>query len=135
LRSGIPTRSWAHPAAVATVTIAAIGYLALVDPNQPGHYPVCPFHAVTGLWCPGCGGLRAMHALAHGDLAAAIGFNVVAVALVPVAGYAGLRWMARRLGRKPRPVRLPQPALWTLGAVVLIFGIVRNLPFGAAFAP
>lgn len=27
---------------------------------------VCPFHAATGLYCPGCGGTRAVLALIHG---------------------------------------------------------------------
>ena len=40
----------------------------MVDPNQPGHYPTDPFLAITGLYCPGCGTLRALHALARGDL-------------------------------------------------------------------
>ena len=32
---------------------AAVGYVAAVDPNESGHYPTCPFLAVTGLLLPG----------------------------------------------------------------------------------
>lgn len=27
---------------------------------------ICPFHALTGLYCPGCGGTRAFYAFIHG---------------------------------------------------------------------
>ena len=54
-------RRWLGGVAVALAT------LATVDPNQPGHYPTCPFLATTGFYCPGCGALRAVHDLLHGE--------------------------------------------------------------------
>ena len=30
--------------------------------------PTCPFYATTGYYCPGCGGTRAVFALARGDV-------------------------------------------------------------------
>ncbi|MDT3400879.1 DUF2752 domain-containing protein, partial [Streptomyces sp. B1866] len=73
----------AAPLAVLTGTGAAFALVAAVDPGEPGHYPVCPLWALTGLYCPTCGGLRSAHAVAHGDLPAALGANALAV-----AGYA-----------------------------------------------
>lgn len=35
-----------------------------------GIIPPCLFHQVSGLYCPGCGGTRAVHALLEGDLIA-----------------------------------------------------------------
>lgn len=32
--------------------------------------PPCLFHQISGLYCPGCGGTRAIHALIEGDLIA-----------------------------------------------------------------
>ncbi|HEX8006255.1 MAG TPA: DUF2752 domain-containing protein, partial [Trebonia sp.] len=69
------TRRSLAPAGVAAITVAATGYVAAVDPNAAGHYPLCPFLAVSGFYCPGCGTLRAVHALAHGDPLAALGLN------------------------------------------------------------
>ena len=39
------------------------------------------FHAMTGLWCPGCGGLRAVHDLTHGHLVTALHENALVVLL------------------------------------------------------
>jgi len=44
----------------------------------------CPFFAVTGLKCPGCGGQRAFIAMIHGDVSSALRHNVLAVAGLPL---------------------------------------------------
>jgi hypothetical protein len=123
------------PVAVAAAAVSVAMLVALVDPNEPGHYPTCPFLALTGHPCPGCGSLRALHALAHGDLAAAVGRNLLVVAAVPLLGLAWARWTRRAWGGRPRP-SLAHPAwVWTLLVVVLGFWLLRNLPFAAALAP
>jgi hypothetical protein len=43
----------------------------------PG-FVLCPFRAVTGLPCPGCGMTRAFCSIGHGDFAGAFGFNPLA---------------------------------------------------------
>lgn len=48
---------------------------------RPGELPgvvLCPFRAVTGIPCPGCGMTRAFCALGHGDLSGAFGYNALA---------------------------------------------------------
>lgn len=45
----------------------------------------CPFHAVTGWYCPGCGGTRALGALLHGDIPGALRDNLFALTLFPTA--------------------------------------------------
>ena len=62
--------------------LGAAAFLTLahvVDPNEPGTYPTCPWLAITGTFCPGCGTLRATHALTHGDLGTALARNPVTV--------------------------------------------------------
>jgi hypothetical protein len=110
------------------VVAAATVLVGVVDPNQPGHYPLCPFRALTGLACPGCGGLRAVHALTHGHLAEAFGHNPLVVLLLPAVV---LTWVlavrralrGRVLAWRPTPVHLSAAA-----AVVLAFTVLRNLP-------
>jgi hypothetical protein len=44
--------------------------------------PPCPFHAITGLQCPGCGMGRALIALADMDLRAALRLNPFSIVLL-----------------------------------------------------
>jgi hypothetical protein len=114
---------------------AAWAYVATVSPNHPGHYPLCPFLYLTGWYCPACGGLRSAYAVAHGQFGAAVHDNVLAV-----AGYGGtavlwVLWLSREVRGRPQRIRVPRAVWWGLGAVVLIFTVMRNTPFGAALAP
>ncbi|MBB1242884.1 DUF2752 domain-containing protein [Streptomyces durbertensis] len=123
--------------AALAATAAAVAVVGVVDPNEPGRYPVCPLLRHTGVLCPGCGGLRSVHALAHGDLPAALAANVLVVLALLVAAGWWLRWFALA-GRPRRPTRTrrtPLLPLWCALGLVTVFTVVRNLPFGAAFAP
>ena len=123
------------PLSVLAAGAAACAVLALVDPNEPGHYPTCPFFALTGHFCPGCGSLRAMHALTQGDVTGAAGLNVLALASLPVLAVILLRWVRRRWTGAPRAQPAPSAIIWALAVGVLVFGVIRNLSFGAALAP
>ncbi len=62
-------RSLALPSLVVAILMALAGIvLFCFDPERCGFYPICIFHQSTGLLCPGCGSLRAMHQLLHGHL-------------------------------------------------------------------
>ncbi len=98
-------RPFAALAAVAVPTL----YVAAVDPNAPGHYPSCPVLRATGWWCPGCGGLRAVHALAHGDLTTAGHDNLLVLALAGVVGVLWLRWFWAGLHHQRPADRRPGP--------------------------
>ena len=67
--------------------LAAGIVLRVFDPATSGIFPPCPFHYLTGLYCPGCGSLRAIHHLLHGNLQAAWAMNPLAVLLLPFVGY------------------------------------------------
>jgi Protein of unknown function (DUF2752) len=125
----------AAPAAVALAAAAATTVVGVVDPNEAGHYPTCPFLWLTGRFCPGCGSLRAVHALTRGDVGAAIGHNVLAVAALVVLGWLWLRWTVRTWTGASPPRPAPAAVLLAGAALVVLFAVVRNLPFGAALAP
>ncbi|MCB0916391.1 MAG: DUF2752 domain-containing protein [Actinobacteria bacterium] len=113
---------------------AATTYLAFVDPNTPGHYPGCPTQTLMGVDCPGCGGLRATHDLAHGDIAGAFGHNALFVLLVPViVFFLGRNLVSAWTGRPPRALspKWSQRLLTLFIAVTIVFTLVRNFPFGA----
>jgi len=57
---------------------AVFAVSAIWSPSELPGFVLCPFRAVTGLPCPGCGMTRAFCALGHGDLSAAFGYNALA---------------------------------------------------------
>ena len=62
-------------AATAAVLFVAAATLYAVDPTRYRITPPCPYLALTGLACPGCGLTRAAHFLLHGDITRAFAFN------------------------------------------------------------
>lgn len=69
---------------IAVVAAVAVG-LYFLDPSQYIFMPKCPFKLLTGLSCPGCGAQRALHALLHGNVVAAVRYNWFLVYAVPYA--------------------------------------------------
>lgn len=64
--------------------IAVLALLCFFDPSTSAIFPPCPTNALTSLYCPGCGTLRAMHALLHGDVKEALSQNILAVIFTPI---------------------------------------------------
>lgn len=107
----------------------ACAVLAVRDPNQPGSYGLCPFKAVTGLDCPGCGTLRAVHAMTRGHLGQAAGLNIMSVVMLPVVLVAWVGWMrAGWIGGDHQGLVLPAPLVRALPWLVGAFWVLRNLP-------
>jgi hypothetical protein len=124
-----------RPAAVAVSALLA-GVVLLVlfcfDPRQYHFYPVCLFHQTTGLLCPGCGALRALHQLLHGHLAAAFRFNPMLVGSLSLLIWFGLRHGWPRRKRDLGAASIRPLWLWVALGAVLIVSVLRNLP-GAPF--
>lgn len=128
-RSTARGRRVLFPAAVAGAALAAALLVHEVDPNEVGHYPTCPFLALTGYWCPGCGSLRAVHALTMGDPAAAFARNPALVPALVFAAWAWLAWAREAWTGVPVARRVaPAWSLWLLLAVVLAYWVLRNVP-------
>ncbi|MER5477866.1 DUF2752 domain-containing protein [Streptomyces sp. NPDC002734] len=128
-------RRLAPPVAVLGAVVGAFAYVRAVDPNRPGHYPACPLLALTGVYCPGCGGLRSAHAFAHGDLVAALHANAPAVVGYLLFAVAWSVWAVRTARGLPTRVTVRPAHLWALGTVLAVFTLVRNLPFGGWLHP
>jgi hypothetical protein len=104
-----------------TVAAAGAGFALVLYAYNPAAWPygpVCLFHALTGLYCPGCGGLRAAHHMLHGEIAESVRYNPIVLVLpfllataVLDRGRRGKDW-ARMLVLGP----------------VLAFGVLRNFP-------
>ena len=109
--------------------LAGAAILFLFNPAQSGFYPICLFHKSTGLLCPGCGSLRAIHQLLHGHLALAMHFNALLVLSLPVGGWFGGKFAMAKLRNRPFIFNIPPATLWCGLVVLLVFGVLRNLPF------
>ncbi|WP_405853097.1 DUF2752 domain-containing protein [Streptomyces sp. NBC_00090] len=123
------------PVATLAGVAAAFAFVGAVDPNEPGHYPVCPLLRFTGIYCPGCGGLRSAHAFVHGDLPAALGANAPAVLGYGLFAVVMVLWLIRAIRGVPMRLAISPAWWWGIGAVLALFTLVRNLPFGSALAP
>lgn len=116
---------------------AATLALHLRDPHVSGSWGVCPL-SLTGIYCPGCGGLRAVNDLTDGDVGAAASSNLLVTVGIPIAVVVLTLWLVRAWRGTPArrlPPRL-QRALWVGAAgIALAFFVLRNLPVGAWLAP
>ena len=116
-------------AALSAVAVAGVVVLWQFDPSAPGNFfPPCLFHAITGLYCPGCGLTRMLHALVHGDIRRAASMNLMVLASLPALGAISLNEATHRRLLSSRTTRVLYSAKLWIGAV-LLFGVLRNLPW------
>jgi len=97
----------------------------------------CPLHAVTGLYCPGCGMFRASLALMRGEIWQAVRYNAFAVILLPLLFILSIRGTARYI-RAALPVpagRLEMIVVVGIAAASVLFAAARNLPLLAMLRP
>ena len=124
------------PALWAGAGLLAVGALAARDPHVHGTWGFCVFRSLTGLPCPGCGGLRAVNDLAHGQRRGPRWLQRLGRPLPR-----GARRVVGRVGGRP-PARRAAPLgdhavrlslLWAGG--FLAFGVLRLLPPFAGLQP
>lgn len=121
---------WIGVAAAAT----AAALLYFFNPAEYGFYPRCFFKLTTGLDCPGCGGLRATHQLLHGHIREALALNPLFVVTLPIGAFFLLRVpVEKRTGRKWSRFISTTTVVWICAAIVVAFGVLRNIPWRAWF--
>jgi hypothetical protein len=115
---------------------AATLALHLRDPHVSHSWGLCPMYALTGVYCPGCGGLRGVNDLTDGHVGAAASSNLLLVVLLPVAVLLLARWTwATWQGRDVALVpTVPRAMRIGLVAVAAVFWVARNVP-GSWLAP
>ena len=118
-------------AAAGVVSIAAASFgVWFFNPASAGFFPQCPFHALTGMNCPGCGLTRGFHALFHGDVLSALHYNAMLPLYAFIFGYLFISLMLIAVrGRGLSWKIFSSSATWIFFVAVIVFTIVRNLPF------
>lgn len=109
----------------AGAVLAGCAAVGLGGPSG-GLLPPCPFRAITGLDCPGCGLTRGVRELVRLHPGAALDHNALLVVIVPLALWAWLGW-AGLVQRGPARV-LPGWVMPGLVALAFAFAVARNLP-------
>lgn len=108
--------------------LAAAWILYSFDPATAGFYPSCPFLQLTGWQCAGCGSLRGLHQLLHGNLAAALHLNPLMVISLPFLLFGwvleSFQWFT---DRPLLTLRLSSRWVWAYVALLVGFTLVRNL--------
>jgi hypothetical protein len=104
-----------------------IAGVCFFEPGSTALLPPCPFHALTGLYCPGCGSTRMLYFLVHGNFASAWRENALAMLMLPVILYG----LARQWTPSGAAVFTRIPARWVtaFAAVLVLFTVARNLPW------
>jgi hypothetical protein len=93
-----------------------------------GGFPQCPFHRITGLYCPGCGSQRALSALLHGDIIEAFHDNILMVLFLPLLLYSA--WMNLRYAGIQKMRLWYDPVFVKIVLMTVIcFSLFRNIPF------
>ena len=124
---GLPAR--AVYAIAILLALGATAMLYVLDPREPGNYPVCPFLGLTGYHCPGCGSLRAMHQLLHGSPLNALGYNPLTILSLPFLAYAFVAGGLRALrAPAPAPLFIHPRLIWAMLFGIAAFWVLRNIP-------
>ena len=128
--SGSPKLERLLAAAGATAIISGSAAVWYFDPQSAGFFPLCPLYRLTGFACPGCGLTRGFHALFHGDVLTALDYNGMLPFFAILVGFAFVSLVTFAIrGSGTRLNLLHANALWVFFVMLLVFGVVRNLPW------
>ena len=86
----------------------------------------CLFHEVTGLYCPGCGMTRAMISIIKLDFYQASRFNILIFIVIPF-------FIIYFILKDKKTI--PNWIWYVLLSLVILYGILRNIPAFSYLAP
>jgi hypothetical protein len=112
-----------------SAAVASVPVLYRFNPLEVHFYPRCPLYVLTGIYCPGCGALRAGHALLHGHLLTALDYNALLVVAAPFLAWALAAQAVHALtGRRIPTHQLSGVESRAIMWLFIAFMVLRNLP-------
>lgn len=93
------------------------------------YVPPCIFHKITGYYCPGCGGTRAVYALFRGDLLGCFRYQPFIFYVAVFGGWFLISQTIERVskGRIAVRMRYRECYLWISLVILLINFLVKNM--------
>ena len=120
------------------IVIGGGAALFFLNPNENSFFPKCSLYVATGYTCPGCGSTRALYHLSHGNVLEAFRLNpgLITLLLLSVTDYTRYAIAVKR-AKRFQTLFFNTKLIFTLLGGMLIYGIVRNLPWApfAGLAP
>jgi hypothetical protein len=114
-----------------TITFLAGIVLIVLYWGHPSEYriiPSCPFHFLLGLYCPGCGTLRATHYLLNGHVTTAFRYQPLAISLFPVIIFLYGKKLYEFYRQKTVQLPFEVSIYWGIFFIICIFFVARNIP-------
>jgi hypothetical protein len=123
----VRTRRWLANLVAFAVAVAACVVLRF-PPVSSQFYPRCPIFFWLHIYCPGCGGTRALAALLHGRLKEAMQWNAMVVIFLPfAAAFLAVTYLRAMQAAKFRWPTIPNSLLKLSLGLIALFTVVRNL--------
>jgi Protein of unknown function (DUF2752) len=112
---------------LAVLTVVITAFYFFWNPLEINSLPLCPFKNLTGFYCPGCGGQRALHQLLHGNFVEAFHSNFLIYLFLP---FFILKIYDEIFNTTfSKKFLLKNTGIWIFLGFLIIFTILRNLPF------
>lgn len=115
------------------IIVCAIGIIAIIGISILHYFNIgipCIFYKVTNLYCPGCGITRAIISLLKLDFYQAFRYNSLVIILLPFLLMYFI-YVNVFCGKK----KIPQFVWVILLIMVILYGILRNMPRFSFLAP
>ena len=121
------------------IGLAVLGCLAvrLGVLQMLGGIPPCALHRMTGYYCPGCGGTRAVMALFHGKILTSLYYHPIVVYTAVMGSWVMLSQTVERLSRGKCRIGLHYRDiyLWIALAIVVVNCLTKNLVLAITGGP
>lgn len=100
--------------------LVGLGALIIAGRAVSVHLPACPFRAVTGVPCPGCGMTRLTDAVVHGRIGEAVGADPAGVGILAVLAVVAVTYLVQVVIRKDDPPGWMRSPLLLIGLAALV---------------
>ena len=120
----------------AVAILVTAGFAYMIINKYTGFYIPCVFHLVTGLYCPGCGVSGMCISIAQLDFVSAFKHNSALLVMSPLFVLLFVSIIYRYIKKGSLMTSKWQNVLiFIMIAVLLVFGVLRNIPYFSFLAP